>query len=116
MESSMQSFEVEKLNLFPSLKNLVINDASLTEDSCAFVIVTVPYFFPKLLKLYILQSDGLDPATFMLSALAESNFNQGMYLYVNGLELVLRGNQFQLLSVSSINFMIYSENEEDFQV
>lgn len=50
----------------------------------------------------------------MLSALSESDFNQGMHVNVNGLELVLRGNLFQLWSVPSINFMIYSENEEDF--
>lgn len=85
MESSIGSFKQEKLNLFPSLKQLVINDGELTEDISAFIIVTVPYYFPKLLKLYILQSDGLDPATFMLSALAESDFNQGMYVNVNGL-------------------------------
>jgi hypothetical protein len=85
---------------------LVLTDASLTDDITLLALITLPLMFPKL-EQFIVYQDDLEPEKFINIALANSHFNEGTYIN-NSLKLSKRGNQFELYSLPSLNFLLYS--------
>jgi hypothetical protein len=86
---------------------LVLTDASLTDDIAMLALITLPLMFPKL-EQFIVYQDDLEPEKFINIALANSHFNEGTYININSLKLSKRGNQFELYSLPSLNFLLYS--------